>query len=141
MLKRNKFGRKKQMINGIMFDSIAESDYYLYLLSLQQAGIVNKFEMQHKFELQPAYHKYGKKVKAIEYIADFIVEYADGKDVEVIDVKGHQTRESRIKQKMFDYVYPSLTLIMMVRAGGGWISMEQKKKQQRAANRKPKQPK
>lgn len=140
MLKRNKFGRKKQMINGIMFDSIAESDYYLYLLSLQQSGVVRHFEMQQPFQLQPAYEKYGKKVRPIEYVADFVVYYTD-RSVEVIDVKGFQTRDSRMKQKMFDYVYPNLTLKMMVQKGGEWITMEQKKKQQRATNRKSKQPK
>lgn len=134
-MKGNKFGRKKQMINGIVFDSIAESEYYLHLLSLRQSGVVHHFEMQQMFQLQPGYEKYGRKVRPIEYVADFVVYYTD-QSVEVVDVKGHQTRDSRLKQKLFDYVWPEHKLTMMMRKGGEWMSMEEKKKRQRAAKRK-----
>lgn len=67
-----------------------------------------------RFELQPAFEKDGHKYRKIEYVADFDVLYRSGKR-EVIDVKSEYTMKLpvfRIKQRLFDYKYKDLILVI-----------------------------
>ena len=107
--KRSKYNNKKTVVDGIVFDSKKEARYYDALKLLQQAGEVTKIELQPKFELLPTFKKNGVTHRAITYIADFKVTYADGK-VEIVDVKGIETQVFKIKQKLFEYKYPKLSL-------------------------------
>ena len=127
----NKYHAKKTVIEvegkPHVFDSHAEARYYLRLKTLQTVGEITSIELQPKFELQPGYQKCcgkvwtipvktcfkcGKKIPktpAIPYTADFRVTYKDG-HVEIIDVKGVETREFIRVKKIFEYRYPELTL-------------------------------
>jgi len=95
--------------DGNKFDSRREHKYYAELLQLKKAGIVNEIILQPEFELQEEYVKDGKKVRAIKYIADFKVLYADGTE-EIVDVKGFKNRVYELKKKLFHYKYPNLTI-------------------------------
>lgn len=100
----NKYGAKKQQFAGQAFDSKAERDYYIYLLSLKQAGEVTEIRLQPEFELQPAYKLGKNKRRAIKYTADFEVTYSDGRR-EVVDVKGFAARDFSLRKRMFEYRY------------------------------------
>ena len=57
----------------------------------------------------------GKKlmsVRGISYIADFRVEYDDGR-IEIEDVKGVETEAFKLKRKLFEAAYPDLTLVIV----------------------------
>lgn len=58
--------------------------------------------MQKRFTLLDKYKHPGtnKTVRAIQYIPDFVVEYADGRK-EVVDVKGFATKDFKLKAKLF----------------------------------------
>lgn len=90
------------------FDSAAEARYYLELKLLKRSGQVKDFILQPRFLLQDAYtNKNGKKVRKTEYVADFLVTYADGKQ-EIIDVKGSKetlTAIYKLKKKWFESVW------------------------------------
>lgn len=106
-MKKHKYGAKKATVDGIVFDSKAEAGYYRYLKRQQAKGKVLSFEMQKTYELLPKFRhpKTGKAVRAIKYIPDFVVTYADG-SVEVIDIKGFAKNPVfLIKQKLFMYKY------------------------------------
>lgn len=103
MYKRNKLGNKKEKCFGRVWDSKAELNYYLYLLSLQQDGTIKSIELQPKVILQPSFYKFGKLYRAITYTPDFLVEYEDGHR-EYIDVKGMSTQQGEMRRKMFAYV-------------------------------------
>ena len=107
--KKSKYSNKKTVVDGITFDSKKEGEYYCNLKLLKRAGIVKKIELQPKFILQEKFKKNGKTHRAITYIADFKVTYADGK-VEIVDVKGVETQVFKIKRKMFEYKYPDKNL-------------------------------
>ena len=78
---------------------------------LKMGKIVKDFDCQVAFELQPKYtNNKGEKVRAIKYIADFIVEYMDG-HVEVVDVKGVRTKDYILKKKIFEYKYPQYKFV------------------------------
>lgn len=125
----SKYNNKKVVCDGITFDSKAERDYYLYLLDLKQRGIVTDVQLQPSFLLQEKFRKNGKLYREITYKADFEVRYADG-HVEIIDVKGMVTKDFAIKQKLFEYKYPKLRLLLVAysKIDGGWIDLDELKK-------------
>lgn len=135
-----KIAHKETIVDNIKFDSIMESDYYIYLKEQQKQGIVKSFTLQPEFILQPKYFildgeivtdeneeyykiqdkkrkAYNKAnpdkkisiVQAIKYISDFDVIYTDGSR-KIIDPKGIKTADFKLKEKMFAYRYPHLTL-------------------------------
>lgn len=106
---KNKYGNKKTVVDGIQFDSQKEANFYCELKLLKKAGEIKDFGLQEKFELQPGFQKNGKKHRPITYLADFVITYHDG-TTEVVDVKGMETAVFRMKQKMFEYKYPHLSL-------------------------------
>lgn len=125
----SKYNNKKVVYAGITFDSKAERDYYLYLLELKERGIVTDIQLQPSFLLQPKFRKNGKLYREITYKADFEVTYADG-HVEIVDVKGMVTKDFAIKQKLFEYKYPELRLLLVAysKIDGGWIELSELKK-------------
>lgn len=105
-IRRNKYGNHKIEINGIGFDSKAEGRRYLVLKELEKLGAIIDLELQPEFELQPAYTgRDGKRVRPITYIGDFRYIETQTGTIVVEDVKGHQTKEYRLKKKMFGYKY------------------------------------
>jgi len=126
----SKSAKEKRTLNGYTFSSDLEYKFYVYLLSQQEKGIVKNIKLQPKFLLQDKYEKYGKKILAINYIADFEVEYENG-DVIIFDTKGMTTSDFVIKRKMFDYKYPDkiLKVINYSKIDGneeneGWCDIE-----------------
>lgn len=104
----NKYRNKKVIVNGIKFDSIAESKRYKELKLLEHQGIIKNLKLQPSFVLQPSYKKNNKTIRAITYRADF--SYLENNKYIVEDVKGFYTKEFRIKEKMFNYIYKELEL-------------------------------
>ena len=103
----NKYNAKKVEIDGIKFDSVAESRYYKYLLGLLNEGVVESFEMQKPYTLLDKFPhpKTGKTIRAIKYVPDFEVIYTDGR-VEVVDIKGFMKNPVfLLKAKLFMFRY------------------------------------
>lgn len=110
--KRNKYGARKTVLYGITFDSKAEGDYYLLLLSKQQRGEIQAFRCQPRYRLQDGFKKNGQTYRPIDYIADFEVLNLDGSKM-VIDVKPSErfkTEVYKLKRKLFERKYPDLTI-------------------------------
>jgi hypothetical protein len=98
-------------VDGILFDSISESEYYRYLKGEELRGNVRAVETQPVFLLQEGFEKNGAKYKPITYIADF--RYIDKDDnVRIVDVKtkATETEVFRLKRKLFEKKYPDLHL-------------------------------
>jgi hypothetical protein len=129
---------KETEVDGIKFDSQTESEYYQYLKSRDD---IESFEMQQEFVLQNKFllvngkridesDKDFKKlqranpgctIRDIRYIADFVVYYKDG-TVQVVDVKGQKTADFKIKEKMFNYMYPEYNgLYCVAKHKGEWL--------------------
>lgn len=138
-----KINHKKEIIDGIVFDSKTEANYYVYLKEQKELGEVIDFTMQQTFVLQPKYiyfngeliveddirykdvdkerKRHNKNnpdnkiniVQGIKYIADFDVTYKDGTR-KVIDVKGIKTADFILKEKMFNFRYPHLNFECVV---------------------------
>lgn len=89
--KRSKYGAVKTKIDGHVFDSQKEADYYCELKLRLQAGEIKGFCLQPTFILAPD----------LKYRADFVVFNNDG-TTEIIDVKGFKTKEYITKKKVFE---------------------------------------
>lgn len=126
-----KYNAKRTEIDNIAFDSKVEGEYYRHLKQQQEEGKIKEFELQPIFTLQEGFRKNGKYYRPILYIADFKVYYNDG-TVQIIDIKGFETADFKIKRKLFEKKYPfSLVLVKYVKKFGGWIEVEQWKKLKR----------
>ena len=92
-----KYGNKVTEVAGKKFDSKKEAAFFL---QLQQDPTVKSIRTQVKYELIPK--QQGER--ACSYVADFVVEYHDGRTV-VYDVKGMKTDVYRIKRKLMLWVH------------------------------------
>lgn len=132
----SKYNNNKVTVDGIRFDSRAESQYYELLKKHKADGIILSFELQPKFELQPSFKKDGKTVRAITYTADFAVNHHDG-TTEIIDIKGMETQQGIMRRKMFWYQFPDMKLTWLCRSlkygdADGWIEYDELKKRRKA---------
>lgn len=124
LAKANKFGAVKTKVDGITFDSKLEARFYEFVKQLKKEGKIKDFEMQSRFEIFPAYVFNDKKIRKIEYVADFIVRHHDG-EFEVIDVKGVETDVFKIKRKLFEHRYKfPIKSVTYSKVDGGWVELE-----------------
>lgn len=106
----SKYKNKTVSYDGIMFDSKHEAKRYRELVLLLKGGKIKALELQKKFVLQPSYKKNGKSIREISYVADFVYFDTERNRVIVEDAKGYRTEVYKLKKKMFEYVYPELTI-------------------------------
>ena len=112
----SKYNAKKTRYKNIIFDSIAEADFYKMLLKEEEKGNVGEIVLQPSFRLQDGYNHNGKKVKPINYKADFMFKDLINNKIIVIDVKGMATEVANLKRKMFNYLFgKELDLIWVVK--------------------------
>ena len=118
----NKYGNKKVVSHGEVFDSKREAMRYYDLRFLEGIGAIKDLKRQVTYELIPVQreksarvYKKGRKKgqpiegkiieKAVTYIADFVyTDTATGKEV-VEDAKGMRTRDYIIKRKLMLYIH------------------------------------
>lgn len=112
-MKKQKYGNKKVIVEGEVFDSKREYDRWVYLKQLQDAHMISELERQVRFLLIPAQYEPDTvgvrgavyKGKCIErecvYIADFAYRDEYGRYV-VEDVKSKITKTPayKIKRKL-----------------------------------------
>lgn len=110
----NKFGAKKAVVNGYVFDSVMESRYYVHLLECVKKREIQGFERQVPYVLQEKFKhpRSGKWVRAITYRADFTVLLLDGTNI-VVDVKGRETADFKLKRKLFEYKYRNIDFLCL----------------------------
>lgn len=149
-----KIAHIKTTVDGIIFDSKMESQYYEYLKELKAKGIVKEFELQPKFLLQDKFiivngetifgsdanfnslkrKSKAETIRAINYIADFRVIYNDGRE-EIVDTKGRATADFEIKRKMLLCKYPTLVYKVLIKDKDEWVDYYQYNKEKRARKR------
>lgn len=118
----NKYGNKKVVYDGEVFDSKREMYRYMDLKFLEGCGAISDLKRQVTYELIPVQREKSTKVykkgrkkgqpiegkiieKAVTYIADFVyTDSATGKEI-VEDAKGMRTRDYIIKRKLMLYIH------------------------------------
>ncbi len=117
---------KKVTVDGILFDSKTEAEYYVFLKKEERKGKISDLRCHPKYELVPTVVKLGKKQRAINYILDF--DYIrDGRRI-AVDVKGWAMEDAKLKRKLFNWRYPDIELQWVARSirwgAGGWIDYD-----------------
>lgn len=142
--KRSKYNvsgdKSKRTFAGIVFDSELEKRYYAEIvLPKFNSGEIKHFELQKKYKLQPSFKRNGETIRAIDYVADFYIEYANGK-IELIDTKGIGDSVAKMKRKMMYYLYPDLDYkwLSYSKKYGGWIEYDTLQKKRREAKKEKK---
>ena len=113
-----KYHNTKTVLDGIKFDSKLEAKRYGQLKILERAGVIRDLELQPSFELIPSFRKNGKTWRRTLYKADFRYILAEDDSYIIEDVKGSTsviTDVFRLKQKLFEYKYPELTIKIVTR--------------------------
>lgn len=104
--KRNKFGARKTIVDGITFHSKKEAKRYGELKVLLNLGVIEKLTLQERFTIAVK----GKKI--CTYIADFTyTEKTHGEPPRAVieDVKGMLTDVFKLKWKLMQVIYPDYT--------------------------------
>ena len=113
-----KYHNKKIVADGIKFDSRLEAERYAQLKMMERAGVIRDLELQPEYELIPSFRKNGKTWRRTVYKADFRYILAEDDRIIIEDVKGSTaviTDVFRLKQKLFEYRYPELTIKIVTR--------------------------
>lgn len=125
---RGKYGSFKVLVNDILFDSIMESRFYVYLLECKKDHLIQSFERQVTFVLQDKFRDpwTNELIRPITYIADFVVKNNDGITF-VVDVKGVETDVFKIKKKLFIKKYPQYKFLCLQRVPttGQWLTLSE----------------
>lgn len=128
----NKFNNKKIEVNGIKYDSKLEYEYHEFL---KTDSSIREIILQPRYTLLPSYELEGKLKRGIEYVADFEIWYVNG-DCEIIDVKGFETADFKLKKKMFEAKFKRpLKCVTLSKIDGGWIEIEELRKARNKRNR------
>ena len=129
MARSRKFSSKKVVDDKYgQFDSTTEYKYWLYLVDLQEKGIITNLDRQREFLLVPSFKdSYGKTVRKMVYKSDMTYE-KDGQLV-IVDCKGtlyNITIESKNKIKMCKYLNQDARFELIVTLEGKWYNLEDK---------------
>ena len=124
---------EKRTFDGIVFDSAVEMKFYRdVVLPGLGSGTITHCERQKPYVLQPKFTHNGKNVAAINYVADFCLEFPDGGSM-VIDIKGMPDSVAKIKRKLFWHNYPDTDYrwVCYSKIDGGWCDYEEVVKRRR----------
>jgi hypothetical protein len=96
----SKYGAKKTVVDGVIFDSKVESKRYEFLKGQLRLGEISNLELQPRYQILDAFRRNGKAFRKAEYIPDFRYANLDGVLI-IEDVKGLKTPVYELKIKMF----------------------------------------
>ena len=108
----NKYGAKKEVVDGHRFDSRKEARRYVSLKMLVMSGDITDLKVHPKFVLLEGFIYRLRKIRAITYTADFM--YQEKGETIVEDVKSSATKTQlfKVKWKMVKYKYPEFVFIV-----------------------------
>lgn len=102
-MKYRKYHNVPTVVDDIKFDSRREAERYSELKLLLLGGNITNLELQPRFLLQDGFMHAGKKIRKIEYVADFSYIDADTGEHVVEDVKAFDKRTQKYRTtKDFD---------------------------------------
>lgn len=115
--RRAKYGNRGASYDGVSYASVLERDVALTLDLLRRAepplARVQEWRRQVRYELLPRQ----QEMRPVYYVADFVVVLAapgTTRATEVIvEAKGMQTRESKLKHKLLRWRYPALRVVIV----------------------------
>jgi hypothetical protein len=119
--KGSKYHSQKTEVDGRIWDSKKEADYYCQLKLLKLAGEIIDFFPQVNFLINEGYWKGEEWIKPIYYRADFvIIKYnfdilppCEDVLIEIHEAKGFWSQIAKQKRKLFEKRYPEYKMIII----------------------------
>ena len=133
--KKSRYTSYKPVLDDIKFDSLMEARYYIFLKTKEKKKELRCLELQPSFTLQESFTKNGKKYRPIAYVADFRYQDTETNQWVIVDVKGKETVEFKLKQKLFEYKYPDLSLSVIQLYGDEWLTLTEIRKRKRSTKK------
>ncbi|MDT2738301.1 DUF1064 domain-containing protein [Enterococcus pseudoavium] len=116
--KKSKYGNKKVFRYDHWFDSIAEAEYYPVAIAYaDQYGY--ELKLQDRIDILPTLKLNQWAIKKTQYVADYAF-YHRGKLVRLVDVKGVETKDFKLKAKMIAREL-GLVIILAKKKKGGFV--------------------
>lgn len=114
-MKRNKYGAKKTIVDGITFDSKAEAARYCQLMKMQKDGEIRALIIKPKYLL----------AAGIKFTPDFAYLLTRDNKRVVEDVKGMVTRDFKLRAKLFKDMHKEEVQIikMSSRDVNNWLAI------------------
>ncbi|EOH86729.1 DUF1064 domain-containing protein [Enterococcus pallens] len=101
--RKSKYGNKKVYRYGRWFDSIAEAEYYpIAVKYASDEGC--ELRLQERLDILPTLKLNQWAIRKSQYVADYAFYYR-GKLVRLVDVKGVETSDFRLKAKLIAKEY------------------------------------
>jgi hypothetical protein len=103
---KSKFNNVKMEIDGYIFDSKKEAEFYGSLKLKKQAGLIKDFQMQVKYDIVV------NTIHIANYFLDFLVVNLDD-SIDYIDIKGKDAKTNKfiktgvfaLKKKLVEAIY------------------------------------
>ena len=135
-------GKKKRTYNGVVFDSETEMKFLIEWIEPKiETGEIVSYKIQIPYILQEGFINFeGKKILPIKYIADYVITFADGREI-VVDVKGLPDASAKLKKKMFEYKFKDVPFYWYCRSikysnGDNWITYDELEKKRKTDKKK-----
>lgn len=112
----------------LKFDSNIEKKYYdEIVIPGYESGEIVDYDCQKRYVLQDKFKHNDENIRAIDYVADYWIKYADGHE-EIKDTKGAGflvDSVAKIKRKLFYHRYPELDFEWITWSKStGWINWD-----------------
>ena len=120
----SKFHNKKITTDEGTFDSKYEHEEWCRLKLLERAGEIFELQRQVQFDLIPTIKTTAGTLREIKYIADFV--YLEKNVWKVVDSKGFETPEYKIKKRLFILQYVNQNMVFIERKKGKYDKIYQK---------------
>jgi hypothetical protein len=128
-----KYSHNQVCVDGYLFDSEQEADYYRLLKDKQAHGYINELKPHPTYVLIPPFFYEGKQIKGVEYTPDFT--YIENTGLVAVEVKGYPTPDFELRVKLFKWKYPGIHLIVMQYSKAtGWMEMGDYRKARKKIN-------
>lgn len=114
----NKYHNQKIDTPDGKFDSKFEHEEWCRLKLLERAGKITELKRQVPINLTPKFMISVGTIRESSYIADFV--YQEGSNLIMVDTKGFETQEYKLKKKflLYKYIYPNDGIIFIERKKG-----------------------
>ena len=131
-------GKAKRTYQGIVFDSETEMKFLTeWIEPRMRTGEIVSYDRQVPYILQEGFTNFeGKKILPIKYVADYVITFANGKQI-VVDVKGLPDTTAKLKKKIFEYKYRDINFYWYCRSikysnGDNWFTYDELEKRRKA---------
>lgn len=104
--RRSKYRNTRTTYKGRTYDSRREAAFAAFLDARKAAGEITSWTPQLRIPLEVN----GQRICV--YVADFELVYPDGRR-ELVEVKGYETREWKLKRRLLEALYPDRRLTVV----------------------------